>query len=467
MKRITFKPLRGFQVKVTLAFIFCMLLSGTLSNFLIYKYTLNSQFNDLRDKLKIIAQTAALLVDPDKLIQIPLNKKGIQTENFKVIAEKLNKVRSVNPQIKYIYTLAKTEEEGVWQFIVDPSGYTPEDIEQGLTSYPGDKYDASRFPEMLKAFDGPSADTKLEIDEWGATLSGYAPIINQAGQAIAMLGVDIMADSVYNLRKRVHNRAMLVFIVGIMLSVVLGMIISWRITDRIERLVEGTHHLANGELEYQVSIKGHDEIGELAQSFNTMAKSLSKSQNKMRDYFYRAMQALIRILEAKDPYTHGHSDRVVEYAEKIGQKMKLSPERIELLKRAAELHDIGKLSIQKNILNKKTRLTEEEWEIIRNHPIIGEHILKPVAFDEQLLTIVRSHHERYDGKGYPDKIEGKKMDICTQIISVADAYDAMVSVRAYRPAMEVAEAIERLNESKGSQFNPQVVEALIEIIRED
>ncbi|MCX6340466.1 MAG: HD domain-containing protein [Candidatus Aureabacteria bacterium] len=123
----------------------------------------------------------------------------------------------------------------------------------------------------------------------------------------------------------------------------------------------------------------------------------------------------------------------------------------------------GGIIIQKEILNKQGRLTDEEWKIIHDHPMISEDILKPVVFDKEMLDIVRSHHERYDGIGYPDKMDGKSINIFAQIIAVADSYDAMTSARAYRPALSKGDAIEELKKYSGTQFNPRVVEAFVAI----
>ena len=457
----------SFRVKVTLALIFSMFFVGALNNFLIYRYTLDSQFSTLRNRLMLLARTAVLMIDPGVLMEVPLDRDGVNSSQFKSIVGILKKIKEANPPIDSIYTLTRTGKKGIWQFIVDDEPADEEDEILGTTAYPGDEYDASRFPEMMKAFDGPSADTEFEVDEWGATLSGYAPIRDKKGNAVAVLGVDIKADEVYGVQGAVRRRALSVLVLGIILSIFLGIFLAKRITNPIKKLVDGTNHIADGDLKYQVEIPDHDEISELARSFNKMGASLYESRRKLHDYFYRVMQSLVRILEAKDGYTEGHSERVAEYSERIALKLGFSQGRAELIKRTAQLHDIGKLAIQQSILNKEGRLTEGEWRLIREHPIVGEDILKPVVFDKEMLAMVRSHHERYDGVGYPDKINGKNINIFAQIISVADSYDAMTSARAYRPALSKEEAIEELKKNSGTQFNPRVVEAFLEVLEEE
>jgi len=453
---------RNFRWKVTLILIVSMILAGGLFNFFIYKYALDSQFKQLREKLMIIAQTAALSIDGDMLMKIPLDKEGMNTRPYRIVLEQLHSIKRIDPILKYVYTMAKTDQEGIWQFIVDPDAAEME--EEGITSFPGDEYDASRFPEMMKAFDGPSADWELGVDEWGVLLSGYAPIRDRMGKTVAMIGVDIDAYDVYAIQHEVHKREIFVLVVGVIFSVIVGWLFSRKITQRINKLVEGTKRIRDGDFRHQVKVGGRDEISELAHYFNIMAKGLFMSRQRMHKYFYRAMQSLVRILEAKDVYTMGHSDRVAEYVEKIALKIKFHTDEIELLVDAARLHDIGKLGIQKTILNKKGKLTEEEWKVIREHPVIGEDILRTVVYDEQMLAMVRYHHERYDGRGYPDGLKGKDINRFAHIIAVADAYDAMTSDRAYRPAMSKQEALEELRRGKGTQFDPKIADAFIELL---
>ncbi len=452
----------SFRTKVTLILIGAMIFSAGACNLLIYQYALQEQFQQLREKLMIIAQVAALSVDGKVLMKIPLKREGVETQDYKAIAEELLAIKQVDPALKYVYTMAQTDKAGEWQFIVDPDAAELES--RGITSFPGDRYNASRFPEMMKAFDGPAADRKFQIDRWGVTLSGYAPIRNSVGQTVAILGVDMAADDVYLLQQKVHTREIAVVVLGMIVSLFLGTFLSKRISSRIEQLLQGTRRVSDGDFRHQVKVSGTDEIAELAHAFNIMSRCLFISRKKMHKYFYRAMQSLVTILESKDEYTRGHSDRVTEYAGRIAFEMKLSEEEIELLKDAARLHDIGKLTIPNSILNKEGRLTEEEWDVIKKHPVVGANILKPVIFDKQLLSVVRYHHERYDGTGYPDKLKGDDIDIFTMIISVADAYDAMTSDRPYRKALSREQALDEFEKCKGSQFKVEVVEALQRVL---
>ncbi|MDD5669677.1 MAG: HD domain-containing protein, partial [Candidatus Omnitrophica bacterium] len=388
----------------------------------------------------------------------------VSSPQFKSIETLLLKIRAVNPPIKYIYILAPTGKKGIWQFAVDPEYRNAGLRNKHRTSYPGDTYDASRFPEMMRGLREASADKKLEKDEWGVTLSGYAPIRDAAGTTVGVLGVDILADDVRATQTMVHHRALLVLFLGILVSIVLSFLISGRVTGPLRSMVEGTRHIGKGDLSFSIDIGGDDEINELASSFNQMTAHLAESRKKMLTYFYRVVQSLVRIIEARDPYTKGHSERVAEYSGRIAQEMGFPADKIELLKEATLIHDIGKLAISEAVLNKKEKLTEKEWEIIRQHPVLGEEMLKPVLFPSEIIEIVRGHHERHDGTGYPDKKDAATISLMAAIVSVADAYDAMTTVRAYRAPLSKEDAIAELIKNKGSQFSPKVVDVLIRIL---
>lgn len=455
----------SFRMKVALAMVVSLLFAATLGNFFLYKFAFDSGFNQLRDKLKVIAQTAALAIEPGQLSAVPLDRQGINSPAYRQIVEKLIKIKEANDGIKFIYTMGKTDKDGMLQFIVDPDALSPRAKTSGLTSYPGDQYDARQFPEMLNAFKEPSAAKRIEADQWGRELSAYAPVRDKQGRAVAILGVDMSADDVYLAQKELLRRGILVLFSGIIFSLALGILVSRRLTDPVAKLAEGTRRIAGGELDYQVNIRGKDELAELAGAFNSMASSLAQANRKMHDYFYRAMQSLVRLLESKDHYTKGHSDRVADLAEKTARLMGLASEKVELLKRAAQLHDIGKLGVDERILTKTSSLSGEELEAIHQHPRTGEEILQPIAFDQELIDMVRSHHERYDGTGYPNKLKGEDMELIYQIIPIVDSYDAMISGRSYQKVMSREEAAAVLKKNSGTQFNPAVVDAFLQVIR--
>lgn len=190
--------------------------------------------------------------------------------------------------------------------------------------------------------------------------------------------------------------------------------------------------------------------------FQRYVRSISTSYDNQ---LQGIVKGVIATLELKDPYTRGHSERVASYALMLAQEIgRLSKEDQKSFYYACLLHDIGKVHIPDSILMKPGKLTKEEFEIIKSHPAVGADAVKNVEGIRNSLSVIRSHHERWDGKGYPDQLKGDEIPLLARIASVADAFDAMTSSRSYRAAMPVEEAYQRIIEGKNSQFDPILVE---------
>jgi putative two-component system response regulator len=181
---------------------------------------------------------------------------------------------------------------------------------------------------------------------------------------------------------------------------------------------------------------------------------------RIEEVFLEGVHALVEALEAKDPYTRGHSRRVAFYASAIGRRLSLDPEAIDTIGLGGELHDIGKIGVSEEVLHKNGKLTDAEYRHVMEHTVIGHHILGPLLRDAPgALGIVRSHHEWLDGKGFPDGLKGDAIPFEARIVSVADAFDAMTSVRPYRPSLSVDHALAELERNKRVQFDPMAVDA--------
>lgn len=187
----------------------------------------------------------------------------------------------------------------------------------------------------------------------------------------------------------------------------------------------------------------------------------------IRESHLNTVEALVQALEAKDKYTSGHSTRVEKLSVIIAKGIGMTENKIEILKYAAILHDVGKIGVSDTILNKEGKLCEVEWYSIRSHPVIGQKIIKSMKFMFDIGQVVRHHHERYDGKGYPDGIKGEEIPIESRIIAVADTYDAITSNRSYRKGKPHDEAIEELKRVAGSQLDPQLVEIFCKIVKSE
>jgi HD-GYP domain-containing protein (c-di-GMP phosphodiesterase class II) len=173
----------------------------------------------------------------------------------------------------------------------------------------------------------------------------------------------------------------------------------------------------------------------------------------------------INIIEPRyhhNPYKHG--EQITKYARNLARHLKCSQEDIEIICYAARLHDIGKEEISKEILNKPAQLTESEYEIIKKHPLYGQTIVNPLIY---IGTLIRHHHERYDGKGYPDGLKGDKIPLGSRIISIIDAYSAMTHFRPYKKPLSKKNALEEIKRCSGTQFDPQIVDVFIKFIHEE
>lgn len=183
----------------------------------------------------------------------------------------------------------------------------------------------------------------------------------------------------------------------------------------------------------------------------------------LKELFFDIVKSLASAIDAKDPYTHGHSIRVAQYSEMIAKEMGYDEKFVEKVRLSALLHDIGKIGIDESILRKKEKLTEEERKEIEKHPIVGRKILNPISSLGDIIPGVEEHHEKFDGFGYPNKLYGERISILGRIIAVADALDAMISDRPYRKSLDMEVAIKEIENQKGKQFDPAIVTALLSL----
>jgi putative nucleotidyltransferase with HDIG domain len=197
------------------------------------------------------------------------------------------------------------------------------------------------------------------------------------------------------------------------------------------------------------------------------SRRLERQNKDLEEMFLQATIAMGNALDAKSPWTKGHSERTVRYAEKIARKMGLSDEDMHNLTIGGLLHDIGKIGTYDYLLHKTEKLTAQEFNIIKKHPEKGEKILESIKQLKQIIPIIRYHHERYDGKGYPDGLAGEDIPLLARIVHVADSFDAMTADRPYRSALSKEQVIEELRRNAGTQFDPAVVDVFLSVLSEE
>ncbi|MCM8779673.1 MAG: HD domain-containing protein [Candidatus Omnitrophica bacterium] len=459
---------RTLKTRIILIFALLAILAISLTNIVFYKRYLNIIKEDLRSQLMSIAKTGTLLIDGDELASIPLQSSSISLPAYKKIQKQLLSIRDLNKDIRYVYTMVPSPSENRTIFVVDADPEM-ENVQDRLRSWPGDEFNAEKYPEMLKAIDGATADKNFVVDEWGAFLSGYAPIKNKTGKAVAIIGVDMDVRQVTRMLNRIKKEVIFSLFVAVLLSILLGYLSGETISRPVNKLIKAIRYITqSGDLTYKIKLKTKDELKELADSFNLLAQSLYETNKREKKLIFDTIQALNLALEASEPYMSGHSRRVTQLAELLARELKLPAEEIEKIKQMGLVHDIGKLSVDSAILAKPGKLTPEEWLQIKKHPAEGERILAPLTEHKPELALIRSHHERFDGKGYPDGLKAEQISLMVSILSLCDSFDAMVSERPYRPKpLSKEEALQEIKRSSGTQFDPQAVEAFISLFRKN
>jgi len=231
----------------------------------------------------------------------------------------------------------------------------------------------------------------------------------------------------------------------------------------LRTLMLAHRRLSDGLAEHNKSLQKQNTL--LARRIEESTKNLTKLYEDLRQTYMRTIKVLAQAIDARDHYTHSHSENVAKYAVAIAEEMHLSANEIALIRDACELHDLGKIGVEDSILSKPSSLTAQEWEQIKRHPQMGAQILEPLTFLDGVIDLVKQHHENYDGTGYP---EGRRADdilLGARIIHVADAYEAMRSARSYRKTpLTKEDAVAEIKKHTGTQFDPRVVEAFLKVV---
>ena len=269
--------------------------------------------------------------------------------------------------------------------------------------------------------------------------------------------------------RQVVNSTVVSALLLIVLALVFAVAVSQLVSRPIQRLAETSAEIANGDFGGRVPEGGLSrEMTDLANNFNTMSRHVGESVGRLRraaaenhELFLGSIRALLAAIEAKEPYTRGHSERVAAFSQAIARHIGCEAEFQEQIWVAGLLHDVGKLGIDDRILKKGNALTEEEFEEIKRHPIIGEEIMAPIEQLSYSLPAIRWHHEKWNGRGYPDGLRREAIPLMARIVCVADSFDAMTTQRVYQDAMSAQEAVGWIRQQSGVSFDAAVVEAFM------
>jgi HD-GYP domain-containing protein (c-di-GMP phosphodiesterase class II) len=267
-----------------------------------------------------------------------------------------------------------------------------------------------------------------------------------------------------------QRTARLLALLAVLLSIGVSIFAARRITNPLEVLNQSSRAIARGDFSHRVQLSSRTEIGELAQTFNSMSQELEhfvedlkRAAEENRALFMGSIQMLAGAVDEKDPYTRGHSDRVTRYAMLIAKEMNLPAAFMETLQISAQLHDVGKIGIEDHILKKPGALTAEEFEVMKTHTTKGANILRPVTQLEEMLPGIELHHEALDGRGYPYGLTGDQIPLLARIIAVGDTFDALTTNRPYQHAHTPEEALKIIQNLAGKRLDPVPVAALMAV----
>ncbi len=632
-------------------FFVCVVLAVVVSlasTYATYEETKRALRSQLRQQLKMLSATIASQLDANLLasIRTPEDKNIIQ---YKTLYRALKKAQLSNPNIVKVYTMRKTSNPFLWQFVVVASSNSEETVQVG------EYLDVRNHTELRRAYLGPTAEKEPSSGRWDTFLSGYAPIKNESGFTVGIVGVDVSLRLLHEQESLLLSTAAFNFLLAMAIAYVLSFIVTRILLRPVKCFINAAERIHGGDLNFSVPVISKDEIGDFASAFNEMIRDLNESREKLMDQgardsvtslynhtffqerleveikrakrsgqelcviildidrlknindsygfiagaevikqlaslirsnirshdiaaryggdefalvlvdcseslgkataerlrkevenyefsvidpetrlpvtvrltvtmgiasfpthhntrdglvmaadialcrakqlcrnsvfvyepfldekdgigpdeMYRilrdpnagAVRSLAAAVDAKDPYTRGHSERVSEYSALLAEALWMPLDDIESIKVTGLLHDIGKIGVPDEILNKQGTLTDLESETVRLHPAVGRDILRHAPQLERAIKGVLHHHERWDGMGYPDGLKGEEIPIEARILAIADAFDAMTSDRPYRDAMSLEQALHELRLQAGKQFDPELVQVFIHKMR--
>ena len=367
-----------------------------------------------------------------------------------------------------IRRLEEVQRGGLTPYVVDSEGR----LVAGATADYATGQDMTSF-EIVRSFveQGSKAQMVAATREFNAVLGNKNIKILGTCSPVPNLDWGVVVQKPRNEAYRgvyeMQRTARLLALLAVLASVAISFYAARRITNPLEVLTEFSRAIARGDFSQRVRLKTRTEIGELANTFNTMSEELEqfvldlkRAATENRELFLSSIQMLAGAVDEKDPYTRGHSDRVTRYSMMIAREMGLPETFVETVQISAQLHDVGKIGIEDRILKKPGALTPEEFEIMKTHTVKGANILRPVKQLTEMLPGIELHHESLDGRGYPHGLRGDQVPLLARIIAVADTFDALTTNRPYQQAHDAQDALRIIHSLSGKRLDPSAVAAL-------
>jgi len=295
-------------------------------------------------------------------------------------------------------------------------------------------------------------------DRAGRQMLGAYDLVPGVGWGVV---IEELRDEAYGSLTELRRQTVFWIALGLVLAIGIGISVAQGISRPIRAFADRALAISRGDFKGTIVSRSHNEIGQLADTFNHMTRQLDSYDRNMRELFLSTIKSLAAAIDAKDPYTRGHSERVAFFSVAIARELGLDDKSLERVQIAGLLHDVGKIGIADAVLRKPDRLTDEEYGIIKGHPALGASIMGPIRQLKDIIPGMRHHHEALDGSGYPDGLAGGEIPLMARVIAVADTFDAMTSDRLYQKAKDDAFVIQTLLRLSGSRYDPKVVQAFI------
>jgi putative nucleotidyltransferase with HDIG domain len=359
------------------------------------------------------------------------------------------------------------ERSGLEAYVVDNAGRL-------VSSYDPDKVagmDMVAIPIVQKFLDWQGrarvAETSLfslqKGDQMVQMLGTYAPTQKLGWGVIVQRKTSDAYFTVFEMRRQTIWWGLLLVVV----CMVIGYLVAKAITYPIDLLTRTARSIAQRDFTQRAEIRSHTEIDDLADTVNLMAEdiqryisNLQRASEQNRQLFIDSIEMIAAAVDAKDPYTKGHSGRVSQFSVILARELGLPEQEVDKIRISATLHDVGKMGIEDRVLKKPGILTNEEFDIMKRHTVMGHEIVRQVKQLTEMLPGIRWHHEALNGRGYPDGIKGDELPLMVRIISVADTFDAITTDRPYHAGSEFTKALEILRKHAGTKYDPIVVDAL-------
>ena len=372
-----------------------------------------------KDRELSVVGAARLAADAVNAERVDDWLKDGKDEEYNAVFDELKDILDNTPYLKYLYIYQIREDGCHVVFDTDPE----EAGELGEVQ----EFDETFLPYVPSLLDGKGIDMLESDDSFGWPLTTYQPILNSKGECVAYAGADISMDEI-----RDYTRSYVLLIVAIAASFLIACIF--------------------------IGLKMHINTNRAEE-----LESLKKQQQRDKQLLREIIESFAKVIDMKDFYTQGHSSRVAKYTAMLAKELGYDDETIEHYYNIALMHDIGKVSIPDQVLNKPGKLTDEEFDTIKSHTVCGSDVLQSISLMPDIIVGAESHHERPDGKGYPKGLTGDEIPRVAQIIAVADTFDAMYSDRPYRDRMNYDKAIDIIRNASGTQLTPDVVDAFLRL----